>query len=130
MFRKAHFLLNFNTFHKFHKISANKAEEIFTPSITVIPPLFPQILAALPYDWSGGRLLFFSCLRVVFIPLFVMCVYPANAPTLSHPAWPCLFSLLMGVTNGYFGSVPMIQAAGKVPPEQRELAGKSYSTAV
>lgn len=84
----------------------------------------PQILAALPYDWSGGRLLFFSCLRVIFIPLFVMCVYPANAPTLSHPAWPCLFSLLMGVTNGYFGSVPMIQAAGKVPPEQRELAGE------
>ncbi|KAG7505308.1 equilibrative nucleoside transporter 4 isoform X2 [Solea senegalensis] len=81
-----------------------------------------KILAALPYDWSGGRLLFFSCLRVIFIPLFVMCVYPASSPTLPHPAWPCLFSLLMGVTNGYFGSVPMIQAAGKVPPEQRELA--------
>ncbi|KAM6904494.1 equilibrative nucleoside transporter 4 [Xenentodon cancila] len=86
-----------------------------------------KILAALPFDWSGGRLLFFSCLRVVFIPLFVMCVYPANAPTLSHPAWPCFFSLLMGVTNGYFGSVPMIQAAGKVPPEQRELAGNTMT---
>ncbi|XP_053300062.1 equilibrative nucleoside transporter 4 [Pleuronectes platessa] len=86
-----------------------------------------KILAALPYDWSGGRLLFFSCLRVVFIPLFVMCVYPASAPILSHPAWPCLFSLLMGVTNGYFGSVPMIQAAGKVPPEQRELAGNTMT---
>ncbi|XP_069005703.1 equilibrative nucleoside transporter 4 isoform X1 [Embiotoca jacksoni] len=86
-----------------------------------------KILAALPYDWSGGRLLFFSCLRVVFIPLFVMCVYPASAPTLSHPAWPCLFSLLMGVTNGYFGSVPMIQAAGQVPPEQRELAGNTMT---
>ena len=90
--------------------------------------LFLQILAALPYDWSGGRLLFFSCLRVIFIPLFIMCVYPANAPTLYHPAWPCLFSLLMGVTNGYFGSVPMIQAAGKVPPEQRELAGEREHT--
>ncbi|XP_029914970.1 equilibrative nucleoside transporter 4 isoform X2 [Myripristis murdjan] len=86
-----------------------------------------KILAALPYDWSGGRLLFFSCLRVIFIPLFVMCVYPADAPTLAHPAWPCLFSLLMGVTNGYFGSVPMIQAAGKVPPEQRELAGNTMT---
>ncbi|XP_015260694.1 PREDICTED: equilibrative nucleoside transporter 4-like [Cyprinodon variegatus] len=86
-----------------------------------------KILAALPYDWSGGRLLFFSCLRVVFIPLFVLCVYPVGAPMLSHPAWPCLFSLLMGVTNGYFGSVPMIQAAGKVPPEQRELAGNTMT---
>uniref|UniRef100_A0A4W5JNI9 Solute carrier family 29 member 4 n=1 Tax=Hucho hucho TaxID=62062 RepID=A0A4W5JNI9_9TELE len=83
-----------------------------------------KILAALPYEWTGSHLLLFSCLRVVFIPLLVMCVYPSSTPTLSHPAWPCLFSLLMGVTNGYFGSVPMIQAAGKVPPEQRELAGE------
>lgn len=66
-------------------------------------------------------------MRVVFIPLFVMCVYPASGPALAHPAWPCLLSLLMGVTNGYFGSVPMIQAAGKVPPEQRELAGERTS---
>lgn len=84
-----------------------------------------QILAALPYEWNGVRLLFFSCIRVVFIPLFIMCVYPVPKPTLCHPAWPCVFSLLMGITNGYFGSVPMIQAAGKVPPEQRELAGKA-----
>ncbi|CAL8304797.1 unnamed protein product [Merluccius merluccius] len=86
-----------------------------------------KILAAVPYDWPGGRLLLFSALRVVFIPLFVMCVYPASAPTLSHPAWPCFFSLLMGVTNGYFGSVPMILAASKVPPEQRELAGNTMT---
>ncbi|XP_012991465.1 equilibrative nucleoside transporter 4 isoform X3 [Esox lucius] len=86
-----------------------------------------KILAALPYEWSGGSLLLFSCLRVVFIPLLVMCVYPSSAPTLPHPAWPCIFSLLMGVTSGYFGSVPMIQAAGRVPPEQRELAGNTMT---
>lgn len=54
-----------------------------------------------------------------------MCVYPNGKPTFGHPAWPCIFSLLMGITNGYFGSVPMILAAGKVSPEQRELAGKT-----
>ncbi|TSK31302.1 Equilibrative nucleoside transporter 4 [Bagarius yarrelli] len=86
-----------------------------------------KILAALPYEWNGVRLLFFSCIRVVFIPLFIMCVYPVPKPTLCHPAWPCVFSLLMGITNGYFGSVPMIQAAGKVPPEQRELAGNTMT---
>ncbi|XP_061080564.1 equilibrative nucleoside transporter 4-like isoform X2 [Conger conger] len=86
-----------------------------------------KILAALPYDWNGGRLLLLSCVRVVFIPLFIMCVHPAERPTLGHPAWPCVFSLLMGVTNGYFGSVPMILAAGKVPPEQRELAGNTMT---
>ncbi|KAG5854511.1 hypothetical protein ANANG_G00038600 [Anguilla anguilla] len=86
-----------------------------------------KILAALPYDWKGSRLLLFSCVRVVFIPLFVMCVYPVGSPTLSHPAWPCVFSLLMGISNGYFGSVPMILAAGKVVPEQRELAGNTMT---
>ncbi|KAM6424174.1 equilibrative nucleoside transporter 4 isoform 2-T2 [Liasis olivaceus] len=86
-----------------------------------------KILAALPYDWRGAHLLLYSCLRVVFIPLFIMCVYPNGKPTLSHPAWPCIFSLLMGITNGYFGSVPMILAAGKVSPEQRELAGNTMT---
>ncbi|XP_030645610.1 equilibrative nucleoside transporter 4 [Chanos chanos] len=86
-----------------------------------------KILAALPYDWNGLYLLFFSCVRVVFIPLFVMCVYPAQEPILGHPAWPCVFSLLLGISNGYFGSVPMIQAAGKVAPEQRELAGNTMT---
>ncbi|XP_042720051.1 equilibrative nucleoside transporter 4 isoform X2 [Lagopus leucura] len=84
-----------------------------------------KILAALPYDWRGTHLLVYSCLRVVFIPLFIMCVYPNGQPAFGHPAWPCVFSLLMGITNGYFGSVPMILAAGKVSPEQRELAGRA-----
>ncbi|KAK4813556.1 hypothetical protein QYF61_009599 [Mycteria americana] len=86
-----------------------------------------KILAALPYDWRGTHLLVYSCIRVVFIPLFIMCVYPNGRPTFGHPAWPCIFSLLMGITNGYFGSVPMILAAGKVSPEQRELAGNTMT---
>lgn len=94
-----------------------------TPQLALCPPWL-QILAALPYDWRGPHLLIYSCLRVVFIPLFIMCVYPNGQPAFGHPAWPCVFSLLMGITNGYFGSVPMILAAGKVSPEQRELAGK------
>lgn len=85
----------------------------------------PQILAALPMDWQGTHLLACSCLRVVFIPLFILCVYPSSTPALRHPAWPCILSLLMGISNGYFGSVPMILAAGKVSPKQRELAGKA-----
>ncbi|KAM6157085.1 equilibrative nucleoside transporter 4 [Erethizon dorsatum] len=86
-----------------------------------------KVLAALPVDWRGTHLLACSCLRVVFIPLFILCVYPSGAPTLRHPAWPCVFSLLMGISNGYFGSVPMILAAGKVSPQQRELAGNTMT---
>ncbi|XP_053512908.1 equilibrative nucleoside transporter 4 isoform X1 [Artibeus jamaicensis] len=86
-----------------------------------------KILAALPMDWRGTHLLACACLRVVFIPLFILCVYPSGTPTLRHPAWPCVFSLLMGISNGYFGSVPMILAAGKVGPRQRELAGNTMT---
>ena len=66
---------------------------------------------------------------MVFIPLFILCVYPSGTPALRHPAWPCVLSLLMGISNGYFGSVPMILAAGKVGPKQRELAGKAPPSA-
>ncbi|XP_045432729.1 equilibrative nucleoside transporter 4 [Pipistrellus kuhlii] len=86
-----------------------------------------KILAALPVDWRGTHLLACACLRVVFIPLFILCVYPSGAPALRHPAWPCVLSLLMGISNGYFGSVPMILAAGKVGPRQRELAGNTMT---
>ncbi|XP_051877459.1 equilibrative nucleoside transporter 4 isoform X5 [Pristis pectinata] len=86
-----------------------------------------KILAALPYDWKGLHLLACSCTRVIFIPLFLLCVLPSDRPVFSHPAWPCVFSLLMGISNGYFGSVPMILAAGKVSPEQRELAGNTMT---
>ncbi|XP_056390621.1 equilibrative nucleoside transporter 4 isoform X2 [Hyla sarda] len=86
-----------------------------------------KILAAVPYEWRGINLLICSSMRVVFIPLFIMCVYPSGKPTFSHPAWPCIFSLLMGITNGYFGSVPMILASGLVVPEQRELAGNTMT---
>lgn len=86
-----------------------------------------KILAALPVAWRGTHLLACSCLRVLFIPLFILCVYPSGTPALRHPAWPCVFSLLMGISNGYFGSVPMILAAGKVNPKQRELAGNTMT---
>uniref|UniRef100_A0A8C5K7P9 Equilibrative nucleoside transporter 4 n=1 Tax=Jaculus jaculus TaxID=51337 RepID=A0A8C5K7P9_JACJA len=86
-----------------------------------------KILAALPVDWRGTHLLACSSLRVIFIPLFILCVYPSGRPALRHPAWPCIFSLLMGISNGYFGSVPMILAAGKVSPKQRELAGNTMT---
>ncbi|XP_033695890.1 equilibrative nucleoside transporter 4 isoform X6 [Tursiops truncatus] len=86
-----------------------------------------KILAALPMDWQGTHLLACACLRVVFIPLFILCVYPSSTPALRHPAWPCILSLLMGISNGYFGSVPMILAAGKVSPKQRELAGNTMT---
>ncbi|XP_055061968.2 equilibrative nucleoside transporter 4 isoform X2 [Misgurnus anguillicaudatus] len=86
-----------------------------------------KILAACPCKWSGVQLLVGSCSRVLLLPLCIMCVSPIQPPLLKHPAWPCSFSLLLGVSNGYLGSVAMIQAAGHVPLQQREVAGNTMT---
>lgn len=53
----------------------------------------------------------------------MICAMPRGQPILSGEGWAMLLSLLLGITNGYFGSVPMILAATKVPDEQKELTG-------
>ncbi|XP_016390076.1 equilibrative nucleoside transporter 4 [Sinocyclocheilus rhinocerous] len=95
---------------------------ILTMALFNMADFVGKILAVCPYEWGGVQLLVCSCLRIVFLPLFVMCVSPVQRPLLAHPAWPCSLSLMLGISNGYLGSVPMIQAAGKVPLQQREVA--------
>ncbi|XP_051765395.1 equilibrative nucleoside transporter 4 [Ctenopharyngodon idella] len=100
---------------------------ILTMALFNMADFVGKILAACPYEWGGVQLLVWSCLRVLFLPLFVMCVSPVQHPLLAHPAWPCGLSLMLGISNGYLGSVPMIQAAGKVPLQQREVAGNTMT---
>ncbi|XP_016117273.1 equilibrative nucleoside transporter 4-like [Sinocyclocheilus grahami] len=100
---------------------------ILTMALFNMADFVGKILAACPYEWGGVQLLVCSCLRVLFLPLFVMCVLPVQRPLLAHPAWPCGLSLMLGISNGYLGSVPMIQAAGKVPLQQREVAGNTMT---
>uniref|UniRef100_A0A673KYT5 Equilibrative nucleoside transporter 4-like n=1 Tax=Sinocyclocheilus rhinocerous TaxID=307959 RepID=A0A673KYT5_9TELE len=100
---------------------------ILTMALFNLADFVGKILAACPYEWGGVQLLVCSCLRVLFLPLFVMCVSPVQHPLLAHPAWPCGLSLMLGISNGYLGSVPMIQAAGKVPLQQREVAGNTMT---
>uniref|UniRef100_A0A8C4Q0U2 Asolute carrier family 29 member 4b n=1 Tax=Eptatretus burgeri TaxID=7764 RepID=A0A8C4Q0U2_EPTBU len=85
--------------------------------------LIGKIAAAGPRPNSPACLLTSSAARLILIPLFILCVLPRYEPTLSHPAWPCTFSSLLGLTNGYLSSVPMIQAPTRVTSSQRELAG-------
>ncbi|XP_056619560.1 equilibrative nucleoside transporter 4 isoform X2 [Triplophysa dalaica] len=100
---------------------------ILTMALFNVADFVGKILAACPYEWGGVQLLVCSCLRVLLLPLFMMCVSPVQRPLLTHPAWPCSLSLLLGVSNGYLGSVPMIQAAGQVPLQQREIAGNTMT---
>jgi hypothetical protein len=38
--------------------------------------------------------------------------------------WAILFTASLGLSNGYFGSIPMIIAPTRVPDEQKELTGE------
>lgn len=90
-----------------------------------------KIIAALPYDWPRSRLVLLTCLRVLLVPMMMMCVVPRHHPILDGEGYAILASLLLGVTNGYFGSVPMILAPMKVSDEKKEITGNimmfSYS---
>nr|CAD7196436.1 unnamed protein product [Timema douglasi] len=85
--------------------------------------LVGKILASVPYDWSRTQLIVFAWMRTLLIPLLLLCATPRGHPLIPREGYPMLFSLLLGVTNGLVGSVPMILAPSRVPEEHRELTG-------
>ncbi|KAM7385383.1 hypothetical protein PAMP_001470 [Pampus punctatissimus] len=65
-------------------------------------------------------------LRVVFIPLFMLCnVQPRyTLPVLfSHDAWYIIFMIFFSFSNGYLASLCMCFGPKKVPPHEAETAG-------
>ncbi|PSN43625.1 hypothetical protein C0J52_15027 [Blattella germanica] len=85
--------------------------------------LVGKVLASVPYDWSRTQLIVFAWLRTLLVPLLLLCATPRANPLIPGEGYPMLFSLLLGVTNGLVGSVPMIQAPNRVSEEHRELTG-------
>ena len=82
-----------------------------------------QVIASIPYDWSPWRLLGCTLGRVILIPLMLACAAPRGDPYLHHEGWSMVLSAALGLSNGYFGSVPMILAPARVPDEQKEITG-------
>ncbi|XP_033631144.1 equilibrative nucleoside transporter 4-like isoform X3 [Asterias rubens] len=82
-----------------------------------------KIIGAVPYNWSPRKLVVAEMSRLAIIPLMLLCVAPRANPILPHEAWSMLLSGILGITNGYFGSIPMIMAPAKVTESRKELAG-------
>ena len=80
---------------------------------------------------SSIQLVVCSLLRLIYIPLMILCILPKDSPLFSNLFWQFLFSSTLGLTNGYFGSVPMIRAPITIIEERKELTGNlmmfSYS---
>ncbi|XP_034094007.1 equilibrative nucleoside transporter 1-like [Gymnodraco acuticeps] len=65
-------------------------------------------------------------LRIVFIPLFMLCnVQPRNfLPVLfAHDAWYIFFMIFFAFSNGYLASICMCFGPKKVPQHEAETAG-------
>ncbi|KAL3234758.1 hypothetical protein MRX96_022527 [Rhipicephalus microplus] len=89
------------------------------------------VLASVRYDWSRSQLVWLSCSRIVLVPLLALCALPRWDSSTSSDLWAMALSVVLGVTNGLLGSLPMILAPGRVPDDQKELTGNimtlSYS---
>ncbi|KAI1886377.1 hypothetical protein AGOR_G00213390 [Albula goreensis] len=65
-------------------------------------------------------------LRVVFVPLFMLCnVQPRTYTSVvfEHDAWYIVFMILFAFSNGYLASLCMCYGPKKVPPHESETAG-------
>lgn len=85
--------------------------------------LIGKLLAIIPYNWSRRQLILMSGLRVVLIPLLLLCAAPRNRPVIAGESAAFIFTIALGVSNGLAGSLPMMLAPLKVPAVLREVTG-------
>lgn len=83
-----------------------------------------KVLAAVPYQWSRRQLVLMSTLRVLIVPLLLLCCAPRERPVIAGETAAFIFTAAFGLTNGLAGSLPMILAPLKVPGQLKEIAGK------
>ena len=80
------------------------------------------------YLWRQ-RLLMYCTFGRVFLPMLLMiCAEGTNRYAsiwafTRHEAVPMTLTAILGISNGFCGSVPMIRAPTKVKDSQREIAG-------
>ena len=91
------------------------------PSLQIIIP--SQMLASHNYCWSGARLVMWPLLRIILIPLLILCTLPHQSSLLQGEFLPLILTTLLGLSNGLFGSLPIILAPGSVRDAERELVG-------
>lgn len=81
--------------------------------LTNTQPILCIIYAIFYFQPSFGQsnlLLGFTILRVVFIPLLMFCnAQPRHNPVMfNSDIYPVVFILLLGLTNGYLGTLSMM----------------------
>lgn len=73
------------------------------------------------FSMNGQKLMFFSSIRFLLLPLFILCIVPNDEPILSNFFFIFVLTTLLAISNGIFGSLPMILSSKFVA--NKELAG-------
>ena len=88
-------------------------------------------LALLPCSlkWSSLWLMVASIIRVIIVPVILLCIVPSpSSPVIGSVAVvvvAVMFNFVLGVTNGFLGSLPMINVSKEVRKDKdREMAGQ------
>ena len=81
------------------------------------------MLSSFDCSWSQADLVLWSLSRVILVPLLVLCAAPHNSPIIQDELIPVGLTGLLGLSNGFFGSLPMIIGPSTVKHSSRELAG-------
>ena len=88
-------------------------------------------LALLPCSlkWSSLWLMVASIIRVIIVPVILLCIIPSpSRPVIGGVAVvvvAVMFNFVLGVTNGFLGSLPMINVSKEVRKDKdREMAGQ------
>lgn len=85
--------------------------------------LIGKTLAGVPYPWSRRQLILMSGLRIILVPLLLLCCAPRHQPVISGETAAFIFTIALGVSNGLAGSLPMMLAPAKVNATLREVTG-------
>eukprot|EP00126_Sphaerothecum_destruens_P009553 Sdes_comp20529_c0_seq1m15191 len=120
------------------QISSQKLGDWF-PILMILIFNFADLLGKILARWQFGSLfsqLCFSLLRIVFIPLFMLCVSSfspitapqndslhSNHPFFLHESWPVSFCFFFALLGAYSASVAFIEAPRLVSSSLKETAG-------
>ena len=81
------------------------------------------MLSGLEHSLTSADLVLWSLSRILLVPLLVLCASHQKPPLLQGIWFPGILTSMLGVSNGLFGSLPMILGPGTVSPREKELAG-------
>ncbi|KAL8586292.1 hypothetical protein ACOMHN_058672 [Nucella lapillus] len=82
----------------------------------------------IPRNGQTCLIVFLATLRLGFIPLFMMCnIRPDHRKyfpvLLENDAWPIVLNILLGLSNGYIGTLSMMHGPSQVDLDHAEGAG-------